>query len=134
MILNTLPRGLGLITCRKWTWKVLVFRCHRLTGGTARVSTRGTQAAEWDKKTWAPLLDLALNRPESGVHLQGSQNFAPTFYTRWTANNMKECEIYSRVKDKGSATAGWFAELLSPAPWFKDVVPNVGGHVFPWCR
>lgn len=39
---------------------------------------------------------------------------------------MKECEIYSRVKDKGSATAGWFAELLSPTPWFKDVVPNVG--------
>lgn len=37
----------------------------------ARVSIRGSMAAEWDKKTWAWLLDLAMNRPESGVHLQG---------------------------------------------------------------
>lgn len=41
---------------------------------------------------------------------------------------MKECEIYSRAKDKGSATADWFSELLSPNPWFKNVVPNVSTH------
>ncbi|KAJ5376421.1 FAD dependent oxidoreductase [Penicillium cosmopolitanum] len=69
------------------------------------VSIRGSMAAEWDKKTWAWLLDLAMNRPESGVHLQ-------------------ECEIYSRAKDNGSATADWFSELLAPNPWFKDIVPN----------
>ncbi|KAJ5979995.1 FAD dependent oxidoreductase [Penicillium waksmanii] len=69
------------------------------------VSIRGSKAAEWDKETWTWLLDLAMNRPESGVHLQ-------------------ECEIYSRAKDNGSATADWFSELLSPRPWFKDVVPN----------
>ena len=36
-----------------------------------------------------------------------------------------ECEIHNRAKDVGSATATWFAELLSPDPWFKNVVPNV---------
>jgi len=69
------------------------------------VSVRGSQAAEWDKKTWAPLEDLAQNHPEAGVHFQ-------------------ECEIRSRAKDIGSPTALWFAELLSPNPWFKDTVPN----------
>ncbi|KAF2688424.1 D-amino-acid oxidase [Lentithecium fluviatile CBS 122367] len=69
------------------------------------VSVRGTTAAEYDKNTWAPLEDLARNHPEAGVHFQ-------------------DCEIHSRSKDVGSATATWFAELLSPNPWFKDVVPN----------
>ncbi|KAF7559742.1 hypothetical protein G7046_g4405 [Stylonectria norvegica] len=69
------------------------------------VSIRDTNAAEWDKNTWAPLADLAQNHPEAGVHFQ-------------------ECEICYRSKDVGSATANWFAELLSPNPWFKDVVPN----------
>ena len=41
------------------------------------------------------------------------------------ANVGSECEIYSRAKDAGSATANWFAELLSPTPWFSTVVPNV---------
>jgi D-amino-acid oxidase len=70
------------------------------------VSVRGTEAAEWDKNTWPPFEDLARNHPEAGVHFQ-------------------ECEIYQRAKDKGSATATWFSELLSTEPWFKDVVPNV---------
>lgn len=35
------------------------------------VSTRGTEAAEWDRNTWAPLEDLARNHPEAGVHFQG---------------------------------------------------------------
>ena len=39
--------------------------------GDCRVSNRGTDAAEWDKKTWAPLADLAQNYPEAGVHFQG---------------------------------------------------------------
>lgn len=42
-----------------------------------------------------------------------------------TANKLSDCEIYSRSKDKGSATANWFAELLSSDPWFKDLTPNV---------
>jgi len=42
-----------------------------------------------------------------------------------TADAVTECEIHSRSKDVGSSTATWFAELLSPNPWFKDVVPNV---------
>lgn len=48
--------------------------------------------------------------------------------------HFQECEIHSREKDKGSATATWFAELLSPSPWFKDVVPNVSclGCSYVW--
>ncbi|KAL1859236.1 D-amino acid oxidase [Paecilomyces lecythidis] len=69
------------------------------------VSISGTKAAEWDKSTWGPLADLAANHPEAGVHFQ-------------------ECEIHSRAKDNGSATANWFSELLSPNPWFAKVVPN----------
>jgi hypothetical protein len=40
------------------------------------------------------------------------------------AYSNKECQVYSRTKDVGSATADWFNELLSPDAWFKDVVPN----------
>lgn len=36
-----------------------------------------------------------------------------------------DCEIHSRAKDVGTATANWFAELLSPNPWFAKIVPNV---------
>ena len=38
-----------------------------------------------------------------------------------------ECVIHTRNKDLGGggATSDWFSELLSPNPWFKDVVPNV---------
>ncbi|KAH8431068.1 FAD-dependent oxidoreductase [Aspergillus melleus] len=69
------------------------------------VSIRGTRASEWDGQTWIALEDLARNYPDAGVHFQ-------------------ECQIHSRAKDQGSATANWFAELLSPSPWFKDVVPD----------
>ncbi|KAJ5678947.1 D-amino-acid oxidase [Penicillium macrosclerotiorum] len=69
------------------------------------VSVGGTEAAKWDEDTWGPLADLAKNHPEAGVHFQ-------------------DCEIHSRAKDVGSATADWFAELLSPNPWFSKVVPN----------
>ncbi|RMZ85836.1 hypothetical protein DV737_g428, partial [Chaetothyriales sp. CBS 132003] len=69
------------------------------------VSKRGTEAAQWDRDTWAPLADLAKNHPDAGVHFQ-------------------ECHIYNRAKDVGSSTATWFSELLSPNPWFKDVLLN----------
>ncbi|OJJ01282.1 hypothetical protein ASPVEDRAFT_886333 [Aspergillus versicolor CBS 583.65] len=69
------------------------------------VSMSGTAAAEWDRRTWGPLADLAANHPEAGVHFQ-------------------ECHIHTRAKDKGSTTANWFSELLSPNPWFSTVVPN----------
>lgn len=35
------------------------------------VSLRGTDAAEWDRKTWEVFNKLALNCPESGIHFQG---------------------------------------------------------------
>ncbi|QDS75644.1 hypothetical protein FKW77_007000 [Venturia effusa] len=69
------------------------------------VSVRDTAASEWDKNTWAPLADLAAHHPEAGIHFQ-------------------ECQVHTRTKDAGTATADWFAELLSPTPWFKDTVPN----------
>jgi D-amino-acid oxidase len=87
------------------------------------VSIRGTKAAEWDENTWGPLEDLAANHPEAGVHFQGG--FRSCWQIFLKADQGKECEIHSRTKDIGSATADWFAELLSPSPWFKDVVPNV---------
>ncbi|KAJ6001092.1 hypothetical protein N7481_001501 [Penicillium waksmanii] len=69
------------------------------------VSYTGTDSAEWDKNTWGPLEELARNHPDAGIHFQ-------------------ECQILNRAKDSQSATAAWFAELLSPNPWFKDVVPK----------
>ncbi|KAB8255839.1 FAD dependent oxidoreductase [Aspergillus pseudonomiae] len=69
------------------------------------MSTRGTKAADWNKSTWTALEDLARNHPDAGIHFQ-------------------ECKIHSRSKDVGTTTAKWFGELLSPSPWFKDVVPN----------
>lgn len=49
---------------------------------------------------------------------------------RGFSNNHIDCEIRNRSNDVGSATANWFSELLSSAPWFKDVVPNVR-RLFP---
>ena len=45
------------------------------------------------------------------------------------ADEPAECEVQSRAKDVNSATAAWFSELLSPKPWFKDVVPNVRSNI-----
>ncbi|KAB8227731.1 FAD-dependent oxidoreductase [Aspergillus alliaceus] len=69
------------------------------------MSTRGTKAADWDRRTWIALEDLARNHPDAGIHFQ-------------------ECEIHTRSKDVGSTTAEWFGELLSLDPWFEDVIPN----------
>lgn len=124
---SNMPRhGLVLIICRKSNVNVYIFSDHGLTKGTARVSVRGTQAAEWDKKTWARLLDLALNRPEAGIHIQGASFLVQILlYHGCLLIIRKECEIYSRSQDKGSATADWFSELLAPDPWFKEIIPNV---------
>jgi hypothetical protein len=49
----------------------------------------------------------------------------PYYQRNHGLNKVAECRILNRKKDVGSATAKWFSELLSPNPWFKDVVPNV---------
>ena len=103
MISSMLHLGLGQITCRKL---LMLFSADLVSLTIVRVSVRGSEAAEWDKNTWPPFEDLARNHPEAGVHFQ-------------------DCEIHNRSKDVGSATAAWFSELLSPSPWFKDVVPKV---------
>ena len=36
-----------------------------------------------------------------------------------------ESHVYRRAKDKGSATADWFDELMKSDAWFKNVVPKV---------
>ncbi|KAI9838173.1 MAG: hypothetical protein M1838_004662, partial [Thelocarpon superellum] len=69
------------------------------------VSVRGTRATEWDRNTWPELARLAREVPEAGIHFQ-------------------DVHVYNRKKDAGSATATWFSELLSPNPWFKDLLPN----------
>lgn len=54
-----------------------------------RVSIRGTQAAGWDEKTWARLLNLALNCPESGIHLQRAEtlvHFLVSYYDKLLIN------------------------------------------------
>lgn len=38
----------------------------------------------------------------------------------------EDAVIYNREKDRQSTTAGWFNQLLSREPWFKDVVSDVG--------
>jgi hypothetical protein len=105
MTLNTLPHGLEQTICRKLIpFKALVKQWLISCGSS--VSYTGTDSAEWDKNTWGPLEDLARNHPDAGIHFQ-------------------KCQILNRAKDSQSTTAAWFAELLSPSPWFKDVVPNV---------
>ncbi len=71
-----------------------------------RVSAKGTPSEGWDRNTWAPLADLARNHPEAGVHFQRTQ-------------------IYNRKKDASTATAAWFAELVGPNPWFKNLFDDV---------
>lgn len=67
------------------------------------VSLRDTPAAQWDRDTFPYLVDLARNHPESGIHFQ-------------------KTKIFNRRKDVQSATAAWFADLLSTDPWWKDTV------------
>ncbi|KAI9732174.1 MAG: hypothetical protein M1834_004271 [Cirrosporium novae-zelandiae] len=69
------------------------------------VSVKGTRAEKWDRNTWPELAHLAEQQPDSGIHFQ-------------------DTAVYTRAKDDNSVTSDWFSELLSPEPWFKDVVPN----------
>lgn len=41
-----------------------------------------------------------------------------------TLLNFSDAVLYNRLKDRNSSTGKWFRELLSPNPWYKDVVPN----------
>ena len=66
---------------------------------------------------------LASDVLEAGVHYQGSK---PT--PRHIAPLPDVCSdafLYNRSKDAGTKTGDWVVELMSPDPWFKDVVPNV---------
>lgn len=69
MISNMLRHGLERTTCRK-----KLSSTHIQVLNHSSVSSRGTEAAEWDKNTWAPLADLARNHPDAGVHFQGTRN------------------------------------------------------------
>lgn len=69
------------------------------------VSKAGTEAAEWDKKTWPELQRLAEDVAEAGIHFQ-------------------DIIIYNRDRDEGKTTRAWLTEMLSAEPWFKDVLPN----------
>ena len=67
-----LPPGPEQTICRKLKLPIVEPSSIKLlTLDNTSVSVRGTEAAEWDKKTWAPLEDLAQNHPEAGVHFQG---------------------------------------------------------------
>lgn len=70
------------------------------------VAKPGTASETYERNTWPELARLAGKLPEAGVHFQ-------------------DTVIYRREKDKGSATADWFAELIKEDAWFRDVVPNV---------
>ncbi|KAJ9627828.1 D-amino acid oxidase [Taxawa tesnikishii (nom. ined.)] len=69
------------------------------------VAKPGTASETYERNTWPELARLAGKLPEAGVHFQ-------------------DTVIYRREKDKGSATADWFAELIKEDAWFRDVVPN----------
>lgn len=68
-------------------------------------SALDTKDGRFERDTWPYLNDLAISRPGAGVHFQ-------------------KCVIYSRTKDAESATAKWANELLSPNPWFRDLLPD----------
>ncbi|KAI5465529.1 D-amino-acid oxidase [Mariannaea sp. PMI_226] len=69
------------------------------------VSIRGTDAADWDRDTWFALEELARTQPDAGIHFQKSR-------------------ILNRKKDIGSVTAKWYAELVSPNPWWNTLFPD----------
>jgi hypothetical protein len=115
MTLNMLRLGLEQIICREQTVFPEPEGADQLIL-LHRVSVKGTPAQEWDKNTWEPLADLARNHPEAGVHFQ-------------------KCEIYNREKDVSSPTAAWFAELLSPTPWFSTLFDDVSdSNISQICR
>lgn len=105
MTLNMHLHGQVLAICRRTPFEPHQVVQQQLTL-VLRVSLKDTTAAEWDRDTWPALYHLAKNHPEAGVHFQG-------------------IEIYNRKKDLGSDTATWFADLLSPNPWWRSLFPDV---------
>lgn len=69
------------------------------------VSTPGTEAAEWDRRTWTELEKLARHSPEAGVHFQD------TF-------------LYSRSIDFEGSDGSALGKAMSSDPWYKEIVPN----------
>ncbi|KAM5341521.1 hypothetical protein ACJ41O_014552 [Fusarium nematophilum] len=69
------------------------------------VSIEGTPDKKWDEETWPVLQNLAKNCPEAGIRFQ-------------------DLKILNRTKDSNTATAKWFAGLLSDKPWWAKTLPN----------
>ncbi|KAF7558417.1 hypothetical protein G7046_g5739 [Stylonectria norvegica] len=86
------------------------------------VSVGGTPASDWDKNTWPVLADLAQNHPDAGIEFQGKM-LLQSFRSLGEVN-IAGVRILNRKKDIGSATAEWFAELLSPNPWWAKLSPD----------
>jgi hypothetical protein len=42
-----------------------------------------------------------------------------------TIDDIVDAELYNRKKDAEGVVAEWMKELINPAPWYKDVVPDV---------
>ena len=94
-----------------------------LTFSRYSVSKAGTEAAEWDKKTWPELQRLAEDVAEAGIHFQGTANRCPLLNHQGSGHI--DIIIYNRDRDEGKTTRAWLTEMLSAEPWFKDVLPNV---------
>lgn len=73
MTLNTARHGLEPITCRRFCSLGFPMTCRyffsELTNGS-RVGVQGSAHAEYEKKTWPVLQELAQNHPEAGIHFQ----------------------------------------------------------------
>lgn len=89
-----------------------------------RVSAEGSAGARRETNTWPVLEELARNHPEVGIHFQG--NDTPSLCVPNNQANLKiDAVVYNRKKDAESAIGQWFAQLMKPNPWYKDVVPDV---------
>ncbi|KAF7712592.1 Uncharacterized protein PECH_002840 [Penicillium ucsense] len=69
------------------------------------VGKKGSHHHAWERDTWPALQEITEKYPEAGIHFL-------------------DAIIYNRKKDQETATGQWFAELVQPNPWYKDVVPD----------
>lgn len=90
--------------------KACLSKAQPLPSGTR---THGHHCKIWRRTT---LKQASTSRVSSGMHHRRHPPVLKYF---------PETEIYNRKKDIGSATAKWFADLLSSDPWWKNVVPDV---------
>ena len=98
--------------------------------GDSSVGKPGSDNYIFERDTWPELERLARDLPEAGVHFQGRWGLVATkemrnVACRWADCQAPESHVYRRAKDKGTATAEWFEELMRPDAWFRDVVPKV---------